>query len=589
MGTMHQTGSGHSVDSGRPRRRLPLAALAGVALLASGTLAGVSPLTSGVATQAGAASPASSAPSLTVPTADGHTFRKGAVPRITTPAAAASVRASLHASALVSTAGLKAAGRNLTYGGGTTATGGGQSSGIVNQGVMAGQPKLYLVFFGGQWGSITGGTQWGTSGTSASGDVTFSNDPNGEATMLQKLFGGLGTNGETWSTTLTQYCQAVPLGTEFCNPTSQNVPYPTAPPLAGVWFDDSSTASLETAAGATGNQLAAEAEAAAAHFGNTTQSQNANTQYVIASPTGTNPDGWANSGTGYCAYHDDTNDPAIDGGGAVAGPILPWTNLPYVPDAGYQCGAGSVNSPGLLDGAGEAASHEYAETITDAYPETTVPGGWTDGGGNEIGDTCAYVTGAGAAFNLNLATGSVPVQGLWSNQANGGKGGCVQTSSPFTYAPTLTSVPAKSTVGTRINIVGTNLGDVTSVTIGGAAATIDSETNLVDQVTVPTGAATGSVVVTNPGGSVTWKKTFTLAPSIVSLSSSSVSVGGVLTINGYGFTSIKSVTVGRGKVTVASSIPDQIQVTITKKAMSGSVVVTTKGGAATAPGSLTVS
>jgi hypothetical protein len=111
----------------------------------------------------------------------------------------------------------------------------------------------------------------------------------------------------------------------------------------------------------------------------------------------------------------------------------------------------------------------------------------------------------------------------------------------------------------------------------------------VDQVTVPTGAATGSVVVTNPGGSVTWKKTFTLAPSIVSLSSSSVSVGGVLTINGYGFTSIKAVTVGGGKVTVASSIPDQIQVTITKKAMSGSVVVTTKGGAATAPGSLTVS
>ena len=82
------------------------------------------------------------------------------------------------------------------------------------------------------------------------------------------------------------------------------------------------------------------------HFGNTDQASNRDAQYVIVSPTGTDPDGWENRVDGYCAYHDDTHDPSIDGGGAVSGPILAFTNLPYVPDAGADCGAGMVNDPG---------------------------------------------------------------------------------------------------------------------------------------------------------------------------------------------------------------------------------------------------
>ncbi len=99
---------------------------------------------------------------------------------------------------------------------------------------------------------------------------------------------------------------------------------------------------------------------------------------MIASPTGTDPDGWASPTDGYCAYHDDTHDASIDGGGAVPGPIVAFTNLPYVADAGYDCGAGDVNTPGILDGATEAASHEYAETVTDQFPEG-VPGSRVDG------------------------------------------------------------------------------------------------------------------------------------------------------------------------------------------------------------------
>ena len=50
--------------------------------------------------------------------------------------------------------------------------------------------KVYIVF----WGS-----QWGTQGTNAQGDVTLSNDPHGAAPYLQNLFKGLGTGNELWS------------------------------------------------------------------------------------------------------------------------------------------------------------------------------------------------------------------------------------------------------------------------------------------------------------------------------------------------------------------------------------------------------
>ena len=127
-------------------------------------------------------------------------------------------------------------------------------------------------------------------------------------------------------------------------PRARTSPTPQHGVLSGTWYDNSPSATSVTSAGATGNQLAAEAEAAAAHFGNLTQASNRDTQYVIASPTGADPDGWNDPTNGYCAYHDDTHDPFIDGGGPVSGPIAAFTNLPYVPDAGGSCGANFVNS-----------------------------------------------------------------------------------------------------------------------------------------------------------------------------------------------------------------------------------------------------
>jgi serine protease len=182
-----------------------------------------------------------------------------------------------------------------------------------------------------------------------------------------------------------------------------------------VWEDNSAAAP----SAASGHQLAAEAETAATHFGNTTTASNRNAQYVIVSPTGTDPDSYKTAG--FCAWHDYSGDSTLDGGGAVGGPTLAFTNLPYIPDAGSVCGAGFVNPGNNLDGVSIVEGHEYAETITDQFPA----GGWIDSSGRETGDKCAWISsGHGASQNVALTTGTFAVQSTWANDYKHGSGGC---------------------------------------------------------------------------------------------------------------------------------------------------------------------
>ncbi len=358
----------------RPTHRTRRAAAAAVAAAALAT--------AGIA----AAAPAQALPEAAASQAatQSHAYRHGVVP----------LRGAQKA------APLAAGSNNLMYGGG---------AGSPNIGVTTGAPKVYLVF----WGS-----QWGTSGTNSSGYTTLSGDSKGMAPVLQGFFKGLGTGSETWSGVMTQYCQGVSTGATTCPSSAAHVGYPTGGALAGVWVDTSSAAPSQ----ATGNQIGKEAVKAAGHFGNTTATSNRNNQYVIVSPSGTHPDGFNTSSGQFCAWHDYTGDTTLSGG-AVSSSYgqMAFTNLPYVTDMGSSCGAGFVNSPGTLDGVTIVEGHEYAETITDQNPA----GGWTDSTGYENGDKCAWISsGQGASQNITLTTGTFPVQSTWANDYNGGAGGC---------------------------------------------------------------------------------------------------------------------------------------------------------------------
>ena len=393
--------------------------------------------------------------------------------------------------------GAPAAGGKLIYGGGTNGVG-----------VTIAPPKVYLVF----WGS-----QWGSQSTNGSGDFTYSGDPKGLAPNEQAFFKGLGTNGELWSGTVTQYCQGIGAGATSCPASNtQHVGFPTGGALAGVWEDTSSAEPHQ----ASGHQLGQEAVKAAAHFGNTTSASNRNVIYFINSPTGANPDNYQNAG--FCAWHDYTGDSQLSGGGVSSpyGPLA-FSNMPYVPDQGTSCGANFVNSHGPLDGVTIVGGHEYGEWLTDSFPA----GGWTDSSGAENGDKCAWLSsGPGRAQNLTLATGSFAVQSLWANDANNGTGGC-DISHPIIPNPGGNTV-TMSNPGSQTSTVGTAASLQIHASDSGAAALSYSATGLPAGLSInsssglisgtPTTAASYSPTVTaadSTGASGSTSFSWTVNPS----------------------------------------------------------------------------
>ena len=251
----------------------------------------------------------------------------------------------------------------------------GKGSGLLfsHGGAVETSAKVYIVF----WGA-----QWSNSGAAQS--------------YVTNFFSGVG--GSSWANSTTQYCQGVPAGTTQCAAGSQTASNPPNE-LAGIWNDPSTVPTSPTQ-----SQIAAEAAALANQFGGV----NSGADYMVFTPSGHSQSGF---GTKWCAYHSSSGS-------------LSFSYVPYQPDAGTACGMNFVNSGsnGLFDGFSIVGGHEYAETVTDPFPNS----GWLDRSGAENGDKCAWISsGQGAAANIALSTGTFAVQSLWSNAFNGGIGGCV--------------------------------------------------------------------------------------------------------------------------------------------------------------------
>ena len=249
-------------------------------------------------------------------------------------------------------------------------------------GAIESAAKVYIVYWGPQWASgfSTGGF------TSAQAQA-----------YVEGFFNGVG--GSSWANSTTQYCQGVPSGTVQCG-TAGVHPSNPANELAGVWNDTSAVPTSPTQ-----SQISAEASAAAIHF---TGGVDPQADYMVFTPTGHSMNGFT---TTWCAWHSSSGN-------------MSYSYMPYQPDAGASCGMNFVNggSSGYFDGFSIVGGHEYAETVTDPYPNS----GWLDGRGAENGDKCAWISsGQGAAANISLGGNSYAVQSLWSNAANSGSGGCV--------------------------------------------------------------------------------------------------------------------------------------------------------------------
>ncbi len=262
----------------------------------------------------------------------------------------------------------RAAGTHLSYGGGAIVT----------------SPRVFIVYWGSQWGT-----------------TSITNDPSGEAALQLSFFQHMYGAGDTWSTSTTQYCQGVAVGTTQCGASGTHVGHPASNPVGGTWLDSASASPARP----TQSQLATEARRTATHFG----VSGINVQIIVDTAHGVVPSGF---GTQYCAWHSITSG-------------IPYTNMPYVTDVGASCGANFVPPSGGVVGSKEGITivggHEYGETVTDPTAGT----GWLAAGA-ENGDLCAWISsGQGASTVVAINGVNYAVQSLYSNNFSGNAGGCV--------------------------------------------------------------------------------------------------------------------------------------------------------------------
>jgi uncharacterized repeat protein (TIGR03803 family) len=161
----------------------------------------------------------------------------------------------------------------------------------------------------------------------------------------------------------------------------------------------------------------------------------------------------------------------------------------------------------------------------------------------------------------------------------------------FRVTPQLTAVsPASATVGTTVTLTGVSLKQTSVVTIGGlpaASFNVVSDTSVT--AVVPAGAKTGqNIIVTTAGGSASTGP-LAIPPKITSFSPTSGPVGTAVTIHGNTLTGASKVTFGGVAASSFKVINDtQLDATVPNSAKTGTIQVTTPGGAGTSPSSFTV-
>jgi serine protease len=275
-------------------------------------------------------------------------------------------------------------------------------------GVVEHHPKVYVVFWGPNWKTNTG--------------------EEAAANYLLSFYQGLGTSSDTWSTITSQYADNG-----------------GSPVFGGSVFGGSMIDTSTPPSSVSSTALATEAASAASSFGIPDTSDD---QVVVASQSGTCfDDGFAGTCTPaanqqYCAWHSATS---FDSGhGAVS-----FTNLPYLLDAGSSCGENWINATanGIYDGFSTVGGHEYAEAVTDPFPNS----GWVDTGdnvsGGEIGDKCAWGGSpwgsTDPAGDVTLSTGSFAMQSLWDNAS----ASCLMSSAGAPPPPPATSAATGQLTG----------------------------------------------------------------------------------------------------------------------------------------------
>lgn len=199
-------------------------------------------------------------------------------------------------------------------------------------------------------------------------------------------------------------------------------------------------------------------------------------------------------------------------------------------------------------------------------------------------------------YTATVTAPSSPGTGVFVATVNGQpvKAGAAtqsQATIRFVGQPTISGFdPGSGGARATVTVTGTNFTGTTLVRLNGTSAVfaVASDTKLT--FTVPVGATSGTIVITNPAGSATSTGTFTVdsQPAITSISPGTGPIGTTVTITGTHLTGTVGVRIG-SIVTVPLSVSDtQVTFTIPPGAATGTLTILSRAGSATSPGTFTV-
>ncbi len=235
-------------------------------------------------------------------------------------------------------------------------------------------------------------------------------------------------------------------------------------------------------------------------------------------------------------------------------------------------------------------TNSSAPIVSDFYPTLGPPGSTvTIDGINFVSGTAVKFGSIPAAASVVAGTqisATVPTAGVGNYPLTlTSTGGSYTTGSNFTVTgtgPIITSLSQSNGVrGATLTLNGANFANLGSsaVKFNGAVGTFATPTSTTElTVTVPAGATTGYITVTNAGGAgCASPSLFYLQPWISSLSASGVAVNGSLVISGRNFSGLTSVLIN-GLSYAFSNTASQIFVSIPSNATPGRLEITTPGG-----------
>ena len=277
----------------------------------------------------------------------------------------------------------------------------------------------------------------------------------------------------------------------------------------------------------------------------------------------------------------DTSATATVPAGATTGTLAVTTPN----GTGMSTGAFTVQLPPVVT--------SFTPTSGPAGTGVTLTGtGFTGATAVKFNGTAAftYTIGSDTAITATVPAGATT--GTITVVSTGGSG--TSTASFTVLLPPVINAftPTIGPAGSSVTLTGAGFTGATAVKFNGTAATtftVGSDTSIT--VTVPSGAASGTIAITTPGGTGSSPGAFTvLAPPVIaSFTPASGLAGAQVTLTGTGFTGATSVQFnGTAASTFTIGSDTAITVTVPAGAATGPITVTAPGGTGASAGSFTV-